>query len=108
MAPFARRQFLFLCLLLALSVPARAQQVADATFEPTNAAKISQLRHLGTGTVDVRASNDVSIGGQSRVESQGGALSVAMTVAREVENATIVFVVCDRGDRYLSTGVFDQ
>jgi len=49
----------------------------DATFEPTNAAKISQLRHLGTGTVDVRASNDVSIGGQSRVESQGGALSVA-------------------------------
>ena len=27
-------------------------------------------------------------------------------IAREVENATIVFVVCDRGDRYLSTGVF--
>jgi len=31
---------------------------------------------------------------------------VALRVAREVENATIVFVVCDRGDRYLSTGVF--
>ena len=27
-------------------------------------------------------------------------------VAKTVENATIVFVVCDRGDRYLSTGVF--
>jgi cysteine synthase B len=40
--------------------------------------------------------------------SSGGALAVAMIVAREVENATIVFVVCDRGDRYLSTGVFDQ
>ena len=38
--------------------------------------------------------------------SSGGALAVALTVAREVENATIVFVVCDRGDRYLSTGVF--
>jgi len=33
------------------------------------------------------------------------ALGVAR-IAREVENATIVFVVCDRGDRYLSTGVF--
>ena len=38
--------------------------------------------------------------------SSGGACAVALRIAREVENATIVFVVCDRGDRYLSTGVF--
>ncbi|SPA39775.1 cysteine synthase B (O-acetylserine sulfhydrolase B) [Cupriavidus taiwanensis] len=38
--------------------------------------------------------------------SAAGALCVALRVAEEVENATIVFVVCDRGDRYLSTGVF--
>jgi len=38
--------------------------------------------------------------------SAAGALWVALEVARKVENATIVFVVCDRGDRYLSTGVF--
>ncbi|MFB5150825.1 cysteine synthase CysM [Burkholderia orbicola] len=38
--------------------------------------------------------------------SSGGACEVAMRVARQVENATIVFIVCDRGDRYLSTGVF--
>ena len=38
--------------------------------------------------------------------SSAGALWVALQVARQVENATIVFVVCDRGDRYLSTGVF--
>jgi cysteine synthase B len=38
--------------------------------------------------------------------SAGGACTVALRVAREVDNATIVFVVCDRGDRYLSTGVF--
>jgi len=38
--------------------------------------------------------------------SAAGALWVALDVARQVENATIVFVVCDRGDRYLSTGVF--
>ena len=38
--------------------------------------------------------------------SSGGACWAALQVARAVENATIVFVVCDRGDRYLSTGVF--
>jgi S-sulfo-L-cysteine synthase (O-acetyl-L-serine-dependent) len=38
--------------------------------------------------------------------SSGGALVVALRIAREVKNATIVSVVCDRGDRYLSTGVF--
>lgn len=38
--------------------------------------------------------------------SSGGALSVALRISRQVQNATIVFIVCDRGDRYLSTGVF--
>ena len=38
--------------------------------------------------------------------SAGGACAVALRVSKEVEHATIVFVVCDRGDRYLSTGVF--
>jgi len=38
--------------------------------------------------------------------SAAGACWVAQQVAQQVENATIVFVVCDRGDRYLSTGVF--
>ncbi|WP_066410417.1 cysteine synthase CysM [Bordetella ansorpii] len=39
--------------------------------------------------------------------SSAGALVAALRVAQRVENATIVFIVCDRGDRYLSTGVFD-
>ncbi|PPE69818.1 cysteine synthase CysM [Caldimonas thermodepolymerans] len=38
--------------------------------------------------------------------SAAGACWVALQIAKQVENATIVFVVCDRGDRYLSTGVF--
>jgi len=38
--------------------------------------------------------------------SSGGALAVALRISRQVENATIVFIVCDRGDRYLSTGIF--
>ena len=38
--------------------------------------------------------------------SSGGALWAALQVSKEVENAVIVSIVCDRGDRYLSTGVF--
>ncbi len=38
--------------------------------------------------------------------SSGGALWSALQVSREVKNAVIVSIVCDRGDRYLSTGVF--
>ncbi|MGZ5118870.1 MAG: pyridoxal-phosphate dependent enzyme, partial [Burkholderiales bacterium] len=38
--------------------------------------------------------------------SSGGALWSALEVSKDTENAVIVFIVCDRGDRYLSTGVF--
>ncbi len=40
--------------------------------------------------------------------SAAGALCVALRVAENVTNSTIVFIVCDRGDRYLSTGVFPE
>ncbi|MFK0571197.1 cysteine synthase CysM [Endozoicomonas sp.] len=39
--------------------------------------------------------------------SSGGAVAAALRVSKDVENATIVAIICDRGDRYLSTGVFD-
>lgn len=38
--------------------------------------------------------------------SSGGAIAGALQVSRQVENAVIVAIICDRGDRYLSTGVF--
>ncbi|MDH5351216.1 MAG: cysteine synthase CysM [Betaproteobacteria bacterium] len=38
--------------------------------------------------------------------SSGGAMAVALRISRELKNAVIVTIVCDRGDRYLSTGVF--
>ena len=40
--------------------------------------------------------------------SSGGALAVALRISQTVQNATIVFIVCDRGDRYFSTGVFPE
>ena len=38
--------------------------------------------------------------------SSGGAVAAALQLSQELENATIVSIICDRGDRYLSTGVF--
>jgi cysteine synthase B len=40
--------------------------------------------------------------------SSGGALFAAMQLSKELQNAVIVSIVCDRGDRYLSTGVFPE
>ena len=39
--------------------------------------------------------------------SSGGAVAVMLRLAKEVEDAVLVAIVCDRGDRYLSTGIFD-
>lgn len=40
--------------------------------------------------------------------SSGGCLTGALKIAEQTENAVIVFIVCDRGDRYLSTGLFGE
>ena len=40
--------------------------------------------------------------------SSGGALAVALRVAKNIQDGIIVFIACDRGDRYLSTGVFPE
>jgi cysteine synthase B len=39
--------------------------------------------------------------------SSGGSVAMALELSTQLNNAVIVAVVCDRGDRYLSTGVFD-
>jgi cysteine synthase B len=38
--------------------------------------------------------------------SSGGSVASALKLSREMDNATIVAIICDRGDRYLSSGVF--
>jgi cysteine synthase B len=40
--------------------------------------------------------------------SSGGSVAGALRISQEVENAVIVAIICDRGDRYLSTGVYDS
>lgn len=39
--------------------------------------------------------------------SSGGAVAGMLRLSAELENAVIVAIICDRGDRYLSTGIFD-
>ena len=39
--------------------------------------------------------------------SSGGAVAAMLRLSREVTNAVMVAIVCDRGDRYLSSGIFD-
>jgi cysteine synthase B len=40
--------------------------------------------------------------------SSGGAVAAMLRLSREVENATLVAIICDRGDRYLSTGIYED
>ena len=40
--------------------------------------------------------------------SSGGAVAAALNLAAELENAVIVVIICDRGDRYISTGLFNS
>jgi cysteine synthase B len=40
--------------------------------------------------------------------SSGGATAAALRLSEEIQHAVIVIIICDRGDRYLSTGVFPE
>jgi len=40
--------------------------------------------------------------------SSGGALAAVLKISSGIENSVIVFIICDRGDRYLSTGIFSN
>jgi cysteine synthase B len=69
-------------------------------------ATVDELRLVSQGDAEDMARRLAREEGLFAGISAAGACWVALQIAREVENATIVFVVCDRGDRYLSTGVF--
>ncbi len=72
-------------------------------YDPARVDRIEAVSQADAEAMTRRLATDEGICGGV---SAGGACVVALRIAREVANATIVFVVCDRGDRYLSTGVF--
>jgi cysteine synthase B len=70
------------------------------------ASRVDRIESVSQADAEVMARRLAAEEGIFAGVSAAGALVVALRVAQEVRNATIVFVVCDRGDRYLSTGVF--
>ncbi len=74
-------------------------KIYDPTF-------IDEMVYVSQADAEEMARRMASIEGLFAGISAAGACWVALQIAKTVENATIVFIVCDRGDRYLSTGVF--
>lgn len=72
-----------------------------------DASKINQLEEITQQEAEAMARELAAVEGIFAGISSAGALVAALRVAKTVENATIAFIVCDRGDRYLSTGVFN-
>jgi cysteine synthase B len=72
-------------------------------YDPTHVDEIVQVSQVDAEEMARKLARDEGIFAGI---SAAGACWVALELARRVDNATIVFIVCDRGDRYLSTGVF--
>ncbi|MEM5372634.1 cysteine synthase CysM [Paraburkholderia azotifigens] len=69
-------------------------------------SRIDRVENVSQAASEAMARRMAAVEGVFCGISSAGACEVALRIARQVENATIVFIVCDRGDRYLSTGVF--
>lgn len=94
--------------------PAEGAQIAGIRkwpeeYEPKiyDSSKIDQFELIGQQEAEDMARRLAAEEGIFAGISSAGALIAALRVAKTVKNATIVFIVCDRGDRYLSTGVFN-
>jgi len=79
------------------------QQYLPRIYDP---ARIDRIEHVTQLEAQAMARALAREEGIHAGVSSGGALQVALRLAAQVEQSTIAFVACDRGDRYLSTGVF--
>jgi len=69
-------------------------------------SRVDRLEYVSQADAEEMARRLARVEGIFGGISSGGAVHVALRVSAEVSNAVIVAIVCDRGDRYLSTGVF--
>jgi cysteine synthase B len=70
------------------------------------AKRVDELRYVSQKNAENSTRRLATEEGVFAGISSGGALYTALQISKDVENAVIVTIVCDRGDRYLSTGVF--
>ena len=77
-------------------------------YMPTifDAKRVDELRYVSQKNAENMTRKLASEEGIFAGISSGGGLYTALQLSKEMENAVIVTIVCDRGDRYLSTGVF--
>ena len=68
--------------------------------------RVDRIESVSQSAAEAMARQLASVEGIFCGISAGGAVEIALRISRELENATIVAIICDRGDRYLSTGVF--
>jgi cysteine synthase B len=68
--------------------------------------RVDRLEYVSQADAEEMARRLARVEGIFGGISSGGAVDVALRISQEVTNAVIVAIVCDRGDRYLSTGVF--
>ena len=71
-----------------------------------NASKVDTIMDVSQIAAEQTTRNLATQEGIFAGVSSGGAVSAAIELSKQVYNATIVTIVCDRGDRYLSTGLF--
>ncbi len=69
-------------------------------------ARVDQVENVSQSAAETMARRLAAEEGIFCGPSASGACEVALRISQSVENATIVFIICDRGDRYLSTGIF--
>jgi len=80
------------------------EQYLPSIYDDSRVDRVLDIdQHVAEQTMKLLASKEGIFCGVS----SGGAVAGALEVSAEVENAVIVAIICDRGDRYLSTGVFD-
>ena len=79
------------------------QEYLPRIYDP---AQVDELVHVSQADAEDMARRMAREEGLFAGISAAGACWAALQLSQRVENATIVFIVCDRGDRYLSTGVF--
>jgi cysteine synthase B len=69
-------------------------------------ARVDRLEHVSQADAEEMTRRLAREEGIFAGISSGGAVAVALRISKELRNAVIVTIICDRGDRYLSTGVF--
>lgn len=72
-----------------------------------DASQVDQVIDMGQAEAEIAMRRLAREEGIFCGVSSGGAVAAALRLSAELENAVIVAIICDRGDRYLSTGVFD-